>query len=250
MAFYRSYDASIGRWMQVDPLSEKYYSLTPYNGMGNNPVLITDPMGDSLKMNFLVSDAKKGFDVTVNMQLEGQFEVSHLEGGFIDIVPTSDESSVENLTKEGRNFYNYMKEVIDDESVTEFDVYWKDRVVTNGAFDEGKSKGRLDMADISAFDFWNTPNNRVATRGSKLIHEVYEQFQKTRGIKTWRDAHPYGMKAEREVQSAYRFDGKSEMGAQHYFYDAYNESHTIYSIFFYNSGIVTNKKLPYGSRND
>ncbi|BDS09821.1 RHS repeat domain-containing protein [Aureispira anguillae] len=54
MAFYRSYDASIGRWNGVDPLSNKYYSMSPYNGMGNNPIMNTDPKGDSI-INFYQS---------------------------------------------------------------------------------------------------------------------------------------------------------------------------------------------------
>ena len=41
----RNYDASLGRWMNMDPLSEKYLSLTPYNYVGNNPIIRIDPDG-------------------------------------------------------------------------------------------------------------------------------------------------------------------------------------------------------------
>src|SRR5690606_35388246 len=47
-----SYDAAIGRWMQTDPRAEKYYGMTPYNGLGNNPMLLADPLGDTLKITF------------------------------------------------------------------------------------------------------------------------------------------------------------------------------------------------------
>ncbi len=53
LAFYRSYDAAIGRWLQVDPQSEKYFGMTPYNGMGNNPILIIDPLGDSINVSHI-----------------------------------------------------------------------------------------------------------------------------------------------------------------------------------------------------
>ncbi len=43
---YRSYDPTIGRWMQVDPKAVNLYDLSPYVGMNNNPISITDPDGD------------------------------------------------------------------------------------------------------------------------------------------------------------------------------------------------------------
>ncbi|TAE50624.1 MAG: type IV secretion protein Rhs, partial [Cytophagales bacterium] len=42
---HRSYDGEVGRFWQVDKLSEDFDSATPYNYAFNNPILLNDPEG-------------------------------------------------------------------------------------------------------------------------------------------------------------------------------------------------------------
>lgn len=42
----RMYDASIGRWMVLDPQAEQTFGFSPYMAMGNNPVIFTDSNGE------------------------------------------------------------------------------------------------------------------------------------------------------------------------------------------------------------
>ncbi|MEM6696805.1 MAG: RHS repeat-associated core domain-containing protein, partial [Bacteroidota bacterium] len=44
----RNYDASLGRWMNIDPLADKYVGLSPYNYVANNPLVFVDPDGKDI----------------------------------------------------------------------------------------------------------------------------------------------------------------------------------------------------------
>lgn len=42
----RMYDPAIGRFMQTDPMAEKYYWISPYAYCANNPIKFVDPTGE------------------------------------------------------------------------------------------------------------------------------------------------------------------------------------------------------------
>ena len=41
----RQYNPILAKWDRIDPLCEKYYSVSPYNYCGNNPIILVDPDG-------------------------------------------------------------------------------------------------------------------------------------------------------------------------------------------------------------
>lgn len=41
----RMYDPRLGRWQALDPLAAKYPSMSPYNFVGNSPIMFIDPDG-------------------------------------------------------------------------------------------------------------------------------------------------------------------------------------------------------------
>ena len=45
---FRQYDPTAARWFNIDPMAEKYSSLTPYNYCTGNPVQLIDFYGDSI----------------------------------------------------------------------------------------------------------------------------------------------------------------------------------------------------------
>ena len=69
----RMYNPAIARWTAADPLSEKYYGISPYAYCLGNPISIIDPNGEStwvtrgMNGTFIVTDKGDPFDNDSNI---------------------------------------------------------------------------------------------------------------------------------------------------------------------------------------
>ena len=58
----RYYDSDISQWLSIDPMADKYPSLSPYNYCADNPVILVDPDGREIGDFYNIKMKKIGTD--------------------------------------------------------------------------------------------------------------------------------------------------------------------------------------------
>ena len=53
---WRNYDASIGRFFNIDAFADKYFTMSPYQYAANNPMFFVDVNGDSIDVSGILAD--------------------------------------------------------------------------------------------------------------------------------------------------------------------------------------------------
>lgn len=80
----RFLSTSTGRWTTMDPLAEKYYSISPYSYCGNNPVNLIDPDGTIIipkgteELNMIRNTLPEEDREYVNLDENGQIDAESL----------------------------------------------------------------------------------------------------------------------------------------------------------------------------
>ncbi|WP_164914066.1 DUF6443 domain-containing protein [Aquimarina sediminis] len=117
----RNYDATIGRWMNIDPLTEKYYDKSSYNYSLNNPVFFVDPDGRTVDVTDLVNGGTES-DTWLLVSLMAN--LSETTGSVIekstsrDGVTTLTEGECKSNCKKSNKAGGYVSHLLSDDSGT------------------------------------------------------------------------------------------------------------------------------------
>lgn len=186
----RMYQPDLGRWFAIDPLADIYSPLTPYNYVGNSPIGYIDPNGTVVTISFIgtnAAEARRLFEQVVNNILSGQFVATLKDKGngayTLGLANARDsngktiQGDPNKLSKGGREFYNTLKEKIDDpDNEAKLSIDFATAKAHTG--DHGLQL--IDMADIMQFPVFDNSKSVQdgPTQAGKIIHEIVEQWNK------------------------------------------------------------------------
>ena len=150
-------------WLSVDPMSDKYPSISPYAYCAWNPVKLVDPdgrelvlTGESENVNSLLKIINKCFSFSTDVfkVVGGKMQSREL---------TKDE--IANMTTEQQEFYKTVMSVIDDPNEITIGVVSNSSEVLFGSW----KLSQIDVADVSALGEGDGVDFAI-------IHIVWDEF--------------------------------------------------------------------------
>lgn len=170
----RNYDPAICIWMNIDPLAEKCYNITPYSYALNNPIFFIDPDGMRIDVTDLVNDKmeKKDSNDSGWLLVEMMMSLSEISGKTI---------SVHTNEKTGNSYLAGSGEGFDSEGAKYVDYLLGDKsditVFGTKSGSEGFHDGRvfLDASEINGIQTSLKENNfysRGMSVGMTFLHET------------------------------------------------------------------------------
>ncbi|MDM1046586.1 DUF4329 domain-containing protein, partial [Myroides sp. 1354] len=152
----RNYDVAIGRWMNVDPLAEKFPGWNPYHYVHNNPVNLVDPTGMSAEMLDGPGDEFKSRDLAAK-------DFGEYYNGTSIIKNKEISSTIYSFKKNGKTYYSYTEGYVGSNDKTVSGGHGNPSgtkkeasIHSHGAYDR-----EYDNNNFSSRDKWNAYNNEV-----------------------------------------------------------------------------------------
>ena len=186
----RNYDAAVGSWPTMDPLAEKYYSMSPYNYCGNNPIKYIDINGDSIIVdNYgnIIGQNGKDKNVYLYSKKSNKYSKIGVLGGTIDvqkILPNALRKNASEARKLKKNLFAdfaFIQKVktggdwdLKKNDKTIFGIDNKTRFLFNNSLMSGEDIGNMNYGVVSkAFGY----SEEYAKRGAGL-YQIIEGHSK------------------------------------------------------------------------
>ena len=157
----RQYDPVLGRFTTPDPLSEKYYHLSPYAYCASNPLRYIDPTGMELNLVGSIEDIKSVLDI-YNKGMGYKCKTIVDEKNKVSLIESD---SFNQMSKQEKLYYGFLKKSIKSENTININVTRDSKVVIGDV----KSQ-KIDIGDIERIGDGEWVNS-----SSVLLHETVEQ---------------------------------------------------------------------------
>ncbi len=233
----RYYDSDLsGLFVSIDPMVDKYPSISPYAYCAWNPVRLVDPDGKEIHLTFFGKNTCKALNKINNEGLGGQFKAAYSknkDGSYsLSLQATEGGGNKDKLTDQQMAFYEVLSKCIHDKkTIAKISVVYGSRKVHIGNYIENT----IDVADMLQFD---DLGKGPATKQGKLVHEFVEQYEKASsgGAKgeytNYMDNHNTAIYSEDYVNGSSRKDIPAGLGCVH---QAYTDNKTGKTTNYYYS---------------
>ena len=168
----RYYNSDLSLWLSVDPMADKYPSLSPYNYCAWNPMKIVDPNGDSV---FITGDDASKKEALRQIQQKSSNLTFSIDGNNMLTCKGNAKTKME----------KYMKKIIESKN-TNVDLCvqnnssYRDQTIGFGGFDgntlsnDGTMVFASQVVNVLETNKWD---KKCMNPGNGIWHEIAEAYE-------------------------------------------------------------------------
>lgn len=232
----RYYDSGLSIWLSVDPMSDKYPSLSPYNYCANNPIILVDPDGRAIELNGLIENINKLVQYLNDFIKMDKVFSYNKETKLLDVRELS-KDELNNLTQIQKKAYDLIYGMIRDPFKMAINVEGSSESVSIANF----YTNSIDIDDILKVD--ELASGAVLMGMSLIVHEFSEQmFKQKNNISNTKTGYymsdMYAVKEEEKLTGYTHNDLGSKNQCMQILYERSNPNELIkYQIFFIRNNV-------------